>query len=161
MIFIVEQPESAPPRCWFAYGEEDFLRKVCAGDPLPAWEVHDIVSARELLEMTGRPADDPALPEALPALWALAATHGWDTPLYRADHLLGAGQLQPEPVSPLQAGWAALRARGGQWRLYGDEAAALAAADAPDPLFDAPGGWRARWALREQLMAVEVLADGH
>ena len=117
--------------------------------------------ARELLEMTDRTPDAPDARSACPAVCALADQHGWDTPLYRADHLLGNGQLRPEPVTPLDAGMAALLARGGQWRVYGHEDVALAAADAPDALFDAPSGWHARRALREQLIAVEALADGH
>lgn len=161
MIFVVEQPESAPANCWFAYDTDDFLRKVCAQDPLEPWAVHDVITARELLEMTDRTPESPDARSACPAIFALADLHGWDLPLYRADHLLGLGQLRPEPVTPLDAGLAALQARGGQWRVYGHEDVALAAVDAPDALYDAPGGWRARWALREQLIAVEVLADDH
>lgn len=159
MIFVVEQPEDGTARAWFAYDGEDFLRKVCAGDPLPAWEVFDVLTARELLEMRELQPEDPSLADTCPAIAALGRTHGWDTPLYRADHLLGAGHLQAQPVSALDAGLAALTNRGGHWRVYGHEEAALAAVDQPDALFDRPGGWRARWALREQLIAVEALAD--
>lgn len=161
MIFVVEVPAAGPQQCraWFAYGNDDFLRKVCADDPLPEWEVYDVATARELLEMTDRTPDSPDLRSACPALCALADAHGWDTPLYRADHLLGPGHFRPEPISPLEAGSAALGVRGSQWRIYTDEQMAMAAADQPDPLFDAPGGWRARWALREQLIAVEAIAD--
>ncbi len=54
-------------------------------------------------------------------------------------------------------------ARGGppEWpmNLWPDESSALAAFEnAADPLWQGPG-WRARWALREQLVALEVLAD--
>ncbi len=47
----------------------------------------------------------------------------------------------------------------GRCRVFADESAALAAferADDPDWQGD---GWRARWALREQLVALEVLSD--
>jgi hypothetical protein len=47
----------------------------------------------------------------------------------------------------------------GRCRVFADESAALVAferADDPDWQGD---GWRARWALREQLVALEVLAD--
>lgn len=47
----------------------------------------------------------------------------------------------------------------GRCRVFADESAALAAferADDPDWQGD---GWRARWALREQLIALEVLSD--
>lgn len=53
---------------------------------------------------------------------------------------------------------AALHAQG-RCRIYPDEAAAMAAFErTADPLWQG-GGWRARWALREQLVATEVLAD--
>lgn len=159
MIFVVEQPDQGAARAWFAYNDDDFLRKVCAQDSLPDWAVFDVATPRELLDMTDRTPDSPDARRACPALCALADDHGWDTPLYRADHLLGNGHFRAEPVSVLDAGMAALTQRGGQWRIYGNEQVAMAAIDRPDPLFDAPGGWRARWALREQLIAVEALAD--
>lgn len=47
----------------------------------------------------------------------------------------------------------------GQAQVFADESAALAAFErTADPLW-AGRGWRARWALREQLIAMEVLAD--
>lgn len=159
MIFVVEQPEQGAARAWFAYDEADFLRKVCAQDPLPDWQVYDVATPRELLELTDRTPDSADARSACPAICALADAHGWDTPLYRADHLLGAGQFRPELVGVLDAGLAALTQRGGQWRVYGSEQVAMAAADQPDALYDTPTGWRARWALREQLIAVEALAD--
>ncbi len=161
MIFVVEIPPSGPQntRAWFAYGEEDFLRKVCAQSSLPEWEVFDVATPRELLDMADLTPEQPEARSRCPALCALADAHGWETPLYRADALLGAGHFRPEPISLLQAGTAALIAQGGQWRVYDHEQAAMAAVDQPDPLYDAPGGWRARWALREQLIAVEALAD--
>lgn len=52
----------------------------------------------------------------------------------------------------------ALRARGDS-RIYWDESEATAAFErTQDPAWQGPG-WRARWALREQLIATEVLAD--
>lgn len=159
MIFVVEQPDQGAARAWFAYNDGDFLSKVCAQDSLPEWEVFDVATPRELLEMTARTPESPDARSACPAICALADAHGWDAPLYRADHLLGAGHFRPEPISALDAGMAALTQRGGQWRIYGNEEVAMAAIGQPDPLYDAPSGWRARWALREQLIAVEALAD--
>ncbi|MBL8306215.1 MAG: hypothetical protein JNM33_05930 [Rubrivivax sp.] len=47
----------------------------------------------------------------------------------------------------------------GRCRVFGDESAALAAFErADDPAWQG-AGWRARLALREQLIALEVLAD--
>jgi hypothetical protein len=58
---------------------------------------------------------------------------------------------------------AKLDARGGppacEMRLWPDEeSAVLALEDETEPLWHGPG-WRARMALREQLIATEVLAD--
>ncbi len=53
---------------------------------------------------------------------------------------------------------AALRARG-PCRVFADESAALAAFERQhDPAWQGEG-WRARWALRDQLVATEVLAE--
>jgi hypothetical protein len=53
---------------------------------------------------------------------------------------------------------AALRARG-DCRIYWSESEATAAFErSTDPAWQG-SGWRARWALREQLIALEVLAD--
>ncbi len=47
----------------------------------------------------------------------------------------------------------------GQCRIFPDESAAMAAFErTADPAWQGDG-WRARWALREQLIATEVLAD--
>jgi hypothetical protein len=159
MIFVVEQTEPGQARAWFAYDEPDFLRKVCAQDALPEWAVYDVATPRELLDMSDRTPKSADAREACPAICALGDAHGWDTVLYRADHLLGAGQFRTQPVSVLDAGLAALMQRGGQCRVYGHEDVAMAALGRPDALYDAPGGWHARWALREQLIAVEALAD--
>ncbi len=60
MIYVVELPEQGDPRAWFAYDDEDFARKVAASDPLEAWEIHDELTARDLLEANGAAPDDPA-----------------------------------------------------------------------------------------------------
>ncbi len=161
MIFVVQGPVEAEPRAWFAFDEADLLEKVCAEDALHPWEVWDCATARELLDLVDESPERPGLQERFPAMFALGEREGWDPPLYRADHLTPRGSYRPEPIPRLDACLAALRSRGGEFRVYGDEAAALIAADAPDPWFDGDGGWRARWALREQLIATEVLADGH
>lgn len=158
MIFVVEMPLLAAPRCWFAYDERDLLAKVAAQDRLAPWEVHDRASARELLEMFDCTPQTADVAARYPGICAMARVHGWDTPLYRADHLLEPGTYRVEPVGEGEAGAAALRARG-DCRIYWSEAEATAAFErADDPAWQA-GGWRARWALREQLVALEVLAD--
>ena len=86
MIHVLELPEGEEPRVWFAFDEDDLLRKLESSDA------------------------------------------------------------------------AALHARG-RCRVFADESAALAAFErADDPAWQGQG-WRARWALREQLIALEVLAD--
>lgn len=158
MIFVVEQADPAAPRAWFAWDADDLLRKVAADDPLPLWQIHDRVSARELLELFDETPQAAGLDERQPALWALGRTHGWDTPLHRADHLLEPGTYRPEPVDPCDAAEAALRARGPVLVLRDESAATAAFEQAGHPAWAGPG-WRARWALREQLLALEVLAD--
>lgn len=158
MIFVVEANEGRDPVAWFAYGEADFARKVAADDPLKSWEIHDVVTPRELLDLVGQSPESPTARATFPAICALGDRQGWDTPLYRADYLLGPGSYQPEPVSLMDAHLAALRARGA-CRLYPSEDAALHAVEDPHEDFLNSHGWRARHALREQLVALEVVSD--
>ncbi|MCE4556807.1 hypothetical protein [Pelomonas cellulosilytica] len=159
MIYVVHQPEAGEANAWFAFNAEDLLRKVASDDTLPAHAVWDCASPRDLLALFDEAPDAPGVAERYPGICTLGAEDGWDTPLYRADYLQDAGFYGPEPRRCEDACYAALRARGGQWKFYENEPHALAAVDRPDPLYDAPGGWRARWALRQQLIAVEALAD--
>ena len=169
MIFVVEVPHTGEPHAWFAYDGEDLLAKVAASDELQPWEIHDVATPRELLDVLDADPADPTVPTRLPGIWALATEHGLDTPLYRADHLLGRGQYQPEVVTVEQACEAALAARMGpseeltplcDLRLWWtEESAVLSSEDPVEPLFTAPGGWRALHALREQLLALDVVAE--
>jgi hypothetical protein len=158
VIFILEIPPQAEPRCWFAYDGDDLLRKVAADDALQAWEIHDCATPRELLDMFDATPQTPGVGDKFPGICAMAEEYGWDTPLYRADHLQEPGSYREVPVTAEQASEAALRARG-DCRVYWSEAEATAAFErAEDPTW-AGAGWRARWALRAQLIATEVLAD--
>jgi hypothetical protein len=159
MIFVVHAPDAGTASAWFAFDDDDLLRKVAAGDAKAAHEIWDCASARELLELFDETPAGAGVGERFPGIAALGAECGWDTPLFRADYLQAPGLYAPEPVRPADACRAALRARGGRWRFYADETQALNAVDAPDDLYDGEGGWRARWALRQQLIAVEALAD--
>ncbi|WP_298828954.1 hypothetical protein [uncultured Piscinibacter sp.] len=86
MIHVLEMPEGAAPRAWFAFDADDLLRKLAGSQ---------------------------------------------------------AAELHAQ----------------GRCRMFADESAALAAFErADDPAWQGDG-WRARWALREQLVALEVLAD--
>lgn len=159
MIYVVEAPAQGEPRAWFAFGEDDLLSKVAADDPKPAHEIFDCATPRELLDLFDETPEAPGVAERFPGICTLGTEFGWDTPLYRADYLQQAGLYDTTPLRLIDACRAALRARGGEWRFYEGEQHALRAVDAADELYDRQGGWRARWALRQQLIAVEALAD--
>ncbi|HEY0201410.1 MAG TPA: hypothetical protein VGC24_06935 [Burkholderiaceae bacterium] len=159
MIYVVELPERGDPLAWFAYDDDDFARKIAAADVLQPWEIYDQTSPRSLLEDRGLVATDAQARTDFPAICALGDTHGWDTPLYRADHLLGRGALSADVVSERDALAAALAARGGQCCIYWDDRTAIAAFEGADPRIAGKAFWHARRALYEQLVALEVLAD--
>jgi hypothetical protein len=159
VIYVVEVPEKGDPQAWFAYDDDDFARKVAASDPLEPWEIHDQLTARDLLEAAGHATPDAAAQAAAPAICALGGEHGWNTPLYRADHLLGRGVLRSEPVSRRDALAGALAARGGLNCIYWDDRQAIGAFEGADPRIAGKEKWWARRALYEQLVALEVLAD--
>ena len=168
MIYVVEVPHEGPPHAWFAFHGEDLLSKVVLHDALQLWEVYDVTSARELLELVGQIPGTAEAQNEFPGLCRLAGAYGWDTPLYRADHLLERGTYQPEKVALEAACAAALQARVSEnlvagalkaVRLYWSDPEAVLATEGAEPLFDTPGGWRALHALREQLLALDVLAE--
>ena len=163
MIFVVEVPQQGEPKAWFAYDSEDLLIKVAELDALPIWEIHDQSTPRELIELVGQDPLDPTLSQRLPGLWSLVSEHGLDTPLYRADHLFGEG-YRSEPIDVARACEAALRARVGaalrDLRIWwSEQEAVLASEDPTEPFFTQPGGWRNLHALREQLLALDVVAE--
>ena len=159
MIYVVEAPLHGEPHAWFAFDEADLLRKVAADDARAPHEIWDCASARELLGLFDERPDSSGVDQRFPGIHRLGVECGWETPLFRADYLQEPGLYAPEPTRLLDACRAAPRARGGEWRFYEGELHALIAVDKPDDLYDRPGGWRARWALRQQLIAVEALAD--
>lgn len=164
MIFVVEVRPDVEPHAWFAFDDEDLLLKVAVSLQREPWDLWDCRSARELLALFDESPEGPGVAQRYPGICVLGQEFGWDTPLYRADGLAALdeqGLYKPDVVTPLQACLAALKVVPGDMRLYRDEDTALHAVDAPDPLYDQPGGWRARWALRQQLIAVEALADDH
>ncbi len=158
MIHVVEYAAATPPRAWFAFDADDLLSKVADSDRLQPWEIHDCATPRELLDLFELTSQDPASARDYPGICAMAAEFGWDRPLYRADYLFEPGSYQPEPVGRLAACEAALRVRG-DCLLLPTESDATAAFERIDHPAWLAGGWRARWALREQLVALEVLAD--
>jgi hypothetical protein len=86
MIFVLELPTAGEPHVWFAYDEDDLLRKVEAGAHAVPWAQGDV-------------------------------------------------------------------------RVFWSESEATAAFERSEDALWQGTGWRARWALREQLVALEVLAD--
>lgn len=153
MIHVLEVPWKRRPLAWFAFDEDDLTGKIRAARTSPDGAVYAVASPRQLLAASG------ATLTAAPAwIAALAVQHGWDTTLYRADALLETGSYQAEFISELQACVAALVAPLQTCRLYPDDATALEALYR-DPLYQGREGFYAHMALREQLIALEVLAD--
>jgi hypothetical protein len=140
MIHIVEINEQHRACAWFAFDEADFIRKVQVDHGTqPDMLIYAQTTARQL------------------AAEALAAQYGWDTPLYRADYLLGQGAYQTEPVSELRASLAAV-ASASDFRIYPDDGTAADELDR-DPLFQTREGFEAGRKLRAQLVEMEVLAE--
>lgn len=158
MILTVEIPHSGSPRSWFAFDENDFIRKVQLALPTTDAVVFGTTTPRELLASEGLVPDSPRLRITHASILALADEHGWDTILYRADMLLAPGLYQSEPVDEFVAHVAALAHTLKSCRVYGDETQALDALYS-DALYAGRDGFYAHMALREQLIALEVLAD--
>jgi hypothetical protein len=158
VIHVVERPAQGDPHAWFAFDEEDFARKVYAADARPSFEIFDVVTPRELLDLSGRTPGSADARTEFPSICALGDTHGWDTPLYRADDLLGPGAFQPEAIIESQACLAALRKRDPNCLVFWNDDEALAAFER-DPNFTGRANWRAAYALHQQLVALELLAD--
>jgi len=157
MIYVLELPADAAPQAWFAFDRADFARKVYAADSRPAWEIHDVASVRELLAMHDTTPERAAAADQFPALRRLGASHGWETPFYRADALLGAGALRLAPVDEAEACAAALVQRVGMCRIYWSDQDAGAALEDGTLAPDSQRACQAYVALRGQLIATEVL----
>ena len=154
MIYVIEFPEQGRAHAWFAFEKQDLMRKIYAEDTRHECEIFDVVTASELLEMQGKTPDTDGVRDALPAICSLGDQHGWDTPLYRADYLLGGGVFQVEAVAEMDACVAALTHR--NCKIYWSDTQATAALES-DPLFQSREGYWARDALREQLVSLEIL----
>lgn len=158
MIYVLELPDQRPPRAWFAFDGADLLRKVAAATGVPAWSIWDRQTPRGLLTLFDERTDSPGVAQRLPVIVELGIASGWDTPVFRADHLPGRQGYSDRPVSLAQACEARLRVQGDCRVWWTEEQAVLALESDNDPLWTA-AGWRAQAALREQLVATEALCD--
>lgn len=156
MIHIVEFPQQGRAHAWFAFDKQDLMRKIYVSDTRTECEIFDVVTARELLELLDQTVDSPSVRDEFPAICSLGDEYGWDTPLYRADYLLGAGVFQTEAVTETDACVAALAQRSTACKIYWSDTQAMAAHES-DPVFDGKAGYWAKDALRCQLMALEIL----
>ncbi len=156
MIYIVEFPEKSKAHAWFAFDRQDLLRKIYISDVRKEWEIFDVMTARELLELLGKTADTAEAREEFPAICSLGVQHGWDTPLYRADYLLGEGIFDVNPISEVDACVAALAQRSLAYKIFWSDTQATAALE-HDPVFDNEAGSWGREALNAQLVALEIL----
>ena len=156
MIYVVEIPHQGRPHAWFAFDRDDFVRKVRATRAREDWVIHEALSARERLAACGTDTPDAVRRHAV--LLDLANTHGWDAPLTRADHVLGQGVLQAEPVDAFDACVAALAHDLKTCRVHLSDEQAIAALQR-DPLYDPDEGFYAHMALREQLIAMDAMEE--
>ena len=156
MIYIVEFPRQGRPHAWFAFNRDDFVRKMRATRAHEGWVIHEARSVRERLADCG--TDTPDAARTYAGLLDLARVHGWDAPLYRADHVLGQGVLQAEPVDAIDACIAALAHDLKTCRVHLSDEQALAALQR-DPLYDPDEGFYAHMALREQLIAMDAMEE--
>lgn len=140
MIHIVEINEQHRAHVWFAFDEADLIRKVQVDRSQDnTMVIHARTTAHQL--------DDADL----------ASRYGKDTPLYRADYLLGQGTYQTEPITELRACVAAI-ASTHEFRIYPDDETAADAIDS-DPLYRSREGLDAGIKFRAQLVEFELIAE--
>lgn len=159
MIFVLETHSRTKVESWFAYDNADFARKVYATDSKPEWAIFDVSTPRELLDLADKTPESPNVREDMPAICALGDEHGWDTPLFRADYLQEPGTYTATPITEPDACLAALNQRYERCQVFWSEKLALDALN-DDKYLHSREGYRAYDALREQLMALEVLQEG-
>lgn len=158
MIFTLEIPHQGKPGCWFAFNEDDFIRKVLSAGRIADAVIFSANTAREMLAARGWVPNSPIPAARHENFLELATLHGLDAPLYRADYLLAPGHYQVEPVSKFVAYVAAAARDLKACRVYYDEERAMDALY-NDPLLSGEQGFYAHMALRAQLTALEVLSD--
>ncbi|QJD29223.1 hypothetical protein [Methylococcus geothermalis] len=158
MIYVVEVTSPGKANAWFAFDREDFSRKVRVAKERDGCVIFAVATPRKLLEAAGLTPESPAARASHATIFELADKHGWDTELYRADELLGEGVYESEPVSEFEACVAALAEGLEACRIYlSDESATNALYG--DPFYQGREGFAAHRALRDQLIALEVISD--
>lgn len=158
MIYVVEVAVTGKAQAWFAFEEQDLARKVRAARERQGWTIFETVSPRQMLDTHGLTPDSPGAADEYAEVFGLAASYGWDAVLYRADYLLGQGVYQVEPVTEIEACFAAIKHDLKTCRVYLSDAEA-ATELYRDPLYAGRDGFYAHMALREQLIAMEVVSD--
>ena len=109
MILTVELPHAGRPHCWFAFDEDDFICKTQLAKARSDSVIFCAGTLRTRQAVDGLTPDCAGLYGSHPDLLAVAATHGWDTILYRADDfLLTPGLYQVDEVSVFVAHVAAV-----------------------------------------------------
>jgi len=158
MLYVVEIPHEGRPKSWFAFDQADLMRKVYAAKTESNQTVYGTTTAGEQLEKLGAATGNPDADAERSQLLKLIEQHGGDTVLYRADYLLGSNVYQAEAVSELDACVTALATDLKLCRIFGSETAAVNALY-NDPIFDPNKEFYNHMALREQLIAMEVISD--
>ncbi|MFA5985567.1 MAG: hypothetical protein WC782_16230 [Methylococcaceae bacterium] len=158
MLYVVEVPHEGRAKSWFAFDKEDFMRKVYATQADSNEVIFASTTAREQLERLAAATDSPALAAEQALLQSLAEQHGLDTVLYRADPLLGNAVYQTEAIDEFDACITAIAKGLKVCRIYGSETAAVNALYS-DPIYDPVDEFYTHMALREQLIAMEVITD--
>ncbi|WP_424193554.1 hypothetical protein ACMYR3_00680 [Ampullimonas aquatilis] len=154
MIYVLEVTPAGEANGWFAFDQHDLLRKISVIRTEPEQLVYQAATPRELLALSARTPDTAVSADA--AIVTLAAAHGWDTTLYRADYMLESGSYQTEAVPELSAAISALAHGLKTCRVYMSEEVAIDALD-NDPIFEGRQGYKAYDALHSQLVALDVL----
>jgi len=158
MIYVVEFPHQGRAHAWFAFNRDDFVRKVRAIRTREGWVIFEALSAQQRLAAAGMSPESPSAAQTHAELFALANTHGWDAPLYRADHVYGQGVLQAEPVDEFNASVGALVQDLKTCRVHLSDEQAIDALQR-DPLYDPDEGFYAHMALRQQLIAMDAMEE--
>lgn len=157
MIYVIQLPKAGRPHAWFAFDRDDFRRKVnasCNDDRV----IFKSMTAREVLTEAGLDPDWPAASVDFPEVFEAAARKGWGAALYRADYYTGDHRYTEEPIDEWEAYAAAIGRPDDDCRIYRSDESALNALY-HDPFFQKRENFYAQLALRDQLVALEVIAE--